>query len=400
MTRKNKDKIRVAMLGHKRIPSREGGVEIVVAELATRMVQKGHDVTCYNRKGHHIGGSSFDEERINEYRGVRIKSVWTVEKRGLAAMTASFAASVRAAFGRYDVVHFHAEGPCAMLWLPKLFGKKCVATIHGLDHQRAKWGRFASWYIRFGEKCAAHLADEIIVLSENVQNYFKEVYNRETVFVPNGVSRPEAAQADEITGLYGVKKDDYLLFLGRLVPEKGIRYLVEAFKATATDKKLVIAGGASDSGDYEAELKALAQGDDRIIFTGFIQGRVLEELYSNAYIYVLPSDLEGMPLSLLEAMSYGNCCLTSDIPECATVTGDYGVTFRKSDVADLAAKLQTLCDNPQMVNEFKCNAADYICNKYNWDDVTAQTLRLYGVNEAEMPPAQMEEESNESLISQ
>lgn len=400
MPRKIKDKLRIAMLGHKRIPSREGGVEIVVAELATRMAAKGHSVTCYNRKGHHIGGSSFDEEKISEYRGVRIKSVWTVEKRGLAAMTSSFAAAVRAAFSRYDVVHFHAEGPCAMLWLPKLFRKKCIATIHGLDHQRAKWGKFASWYIRFGEKCAAHLADEIIVLSENVQNYFKEVYNRETVFVPNGVSRPEIREADEITKLYGVEKDGYLLFLGRLVPEKGIKYLVEAFKNTATDKKLVIAGGASDSGDYEAELKALAQGDDRIIFTGFIQGRVLEELYSNAYIYILPSDLEGMPLSLLEAMSYGNCCLTSDIPECATVTGDFGVTFRKSDVDDLKAKLQSLCKDLQAVNEFKNNAADYICNKYNWDDVTVQTLRLYGADEADATKTQAEEKKNESFVGQ
>lgn len=398
MPRKNKDKLRIAMLGHKRIPSREGGVEIVVAELATRMAAKGHDVTCYNRKGHHIGGSSFDEERIKEYRGVRIKSVWTVEKRGLAAMTSSFAAAVRAAFSRYDVVHFHAEGPCAMLWLPKLFRKKCIATIHGLDHQRAKWGKFASWYIRFGEKCAAHLADEIIVLSENVQNYFKEVYNRETVFVPNGVSRPEIMEADEITKLYGFERDSYILFLGRLVPEKGIKYLVEAFKNTVTDKKLVIAGGASDSGDYEAELKALAQGDERIIFTGFIQGRVLEELYSNAYIYILPSDLEGMPLSLLEAMSYGNCCLTSDIPECATVTGDFGVTFRKGDVDDLKNKLQSLCDDFRAVNEFKSNAADYICNKYNWDDVTAQTLRLYGIKEQPVS-AEVEENKNESLVS-
>ncbi len=397
MPRKKRDKLRIAMLGHKRIPSREGGVEIVVAELATRMAEKGYDVTCYNRKGHHIGGSSFDEEKINEYRGVRIKSVWTVEKRGLAAMTASFAASVRAAFGKYDVVHFHAEGPCAMLWLPKLFRKKCIATIHGLDHQRAKWGRFASWYIRFGEKCAAHFADEIIVLSENVQNYFKEVYNRETVFVPNGVSRPEIREAEEIKSLYGVEKDGYILFLGRLVPEKGIKYLVQAFKNTATDKKLVIAGGASDSGDYEAELKVLADGDDRIIFTGFIQGRALEELYSNAYIYVLPSDLEGMPLSLLEAMSYGNCCLTSDIPECATVTGDYGVTFRKGDVDDLKDKLQTLCGDAQTVSEFKNNAADYICNKYNWDDVTVQTLCLYGVEERKVS-AEVEEDRNESLI--
>ena len=398
MPRNKADKLRIAMLGHKRIPSREGGVEIVVGELSTRMVEKGHDVTCFNRKGHHIGGSSFDEERISEYKGVRIKSVWTVEKRGLAAMTASFAAAVRAAFGRYDVVHFHAEGPCAMLWLPKLFGKRCVATIHGLDHQRAKWGRFASWYIRFGEKCAARKADEIIVLSENVQNYFKEVYGRETVFVPNGVTRPEIKPADEISRLYGVEKDSYLLFLGRLVPEKGVAYLIEAYKQLNTDKKLVIAGGASDSSDYEAQLKSLALGDDRIIFTGFIQGQALEELYSNAYIYILPSDLEGMPLSLLEAMSYGNCCVTSDIPECARVTDQYGVTFRKSDVDDLREKLQMLCDDSSVVENLKRQSADYICNKYNWDDVTAQTLQLYGVQTADDDDKSVEEEKNENLV--
>ena len=234
--------MRIAMLGHKRIPSREGGVEIVVSELATRMVAKGCEVTCYNRKGHHVGGASFDTEKVDIYNGIKLKEVCTVDKKGLAAMSSSFFAAVNAAFGRYDVVHFHAEGPCAMLWLPKLFGKRCIATIHGLDHQRAKWGRFASWYIRSGEKCAVRRADEIIVLSENVQNYFLENYNRKTVFIPNGVSMPEYKAAQEITEKFGICKDDYILYLGRLVPEKGVSYLIEAFKNVNTDKKLVIAG--------------------------------------------------------------------------------------------------------------------------------------------------------------
>lgn len=370
-------KLKIAMLGHKRVPSREGGVEIVVGELSTRMCQKGHTVTCYNRKGHHVGGADFDEAVKNEYSGVRLEQVWTLDKKGLAAMTASFSAAVRAAFGKYDVVHFHAEGPCAMLWLPKLFGKRCIATIHGLDHQRAKWGRFASWYIRTGEKCAVRFADEIIVLSENVKNYFLEKHNRETVFIPNGVNTAECVSAKEITEKYGLKKDEYILFLGRIVPEKGVKYLVEAFKQLNTDKRLVIAGGASDTDEYFAELKNASNGDERIVFTGFVQGRVLEELYSNAFLYVLPSDLEGMPLSLLEAMSYGNCCVSSDIPECADVLGEYGVTFKKSDIDDLRNKLQTLCDDEQRVEYFKSNAAEYICNKYNWDDVTEKTLQLY-----------------------
>ena len=363
-------KLKIAMLGHKRIPSREGGVEIVVEELAKRMVQKGHAVTCYNRKGHHVSGKEFDTQNMDEYQGVRLKSVLTIDKKGLAAMTASFFAAVQVAFGKYDVVHFHAEGPCAMLWLPKLFGKRCVATIHGLDHQRAKWGRFAKAYIMLGEKCAARFADEVIVLSRGVQDYFKNVYGRETRFVPNGVDRPVLCNNADM-------EDDYLLFLGRIVPEKGLAYLVEAFKQVNTDKKLVIAGGASDTDEFMNELKAMADGDGRIIFTGFVQGEKLEELYSNAYVYVLPSDLEGMPLSLLEAMSYGNCCVVSDIPECAEVVEDTAVIFAKGNVADLKEKLQWLCDNPDVVEGYKREAADFICQKYNWDEVVDRTLELY-----------------------
>lgn len=375
---KNKsENFNIAMLGHKRIPSREGGVEIVVEELSTCMVALGNKVTCYNRSGHHVSGKQFDAGSLKEYKGVQLKSVPTVNQKGLAAMTSSFFGAVACAFKKYDVVHFHAEGPCSMLWIPKLFGKRCIATIHGLDHQRAKWGKFASTYIMLGEKCAVKYADEIIVLSEGVQNYFKATYGRETKFIPNGVKRTQIRKAEQIRERFGLEKDSYILFLGRIVPEKGLRYLVEAYKSVNTDKKLVIAGGASDTEDFMNELKELAEKDNRIIFTGFVQGQLLEELYSNAYIYTLPSDLEGMPLSLLEAMSYGNCCLTSDIPECAEVVEDKAVVFRKSDVDSLKQSLQKLCDNPELVEKYKENAADFICKKYSWDDVVQKTLALY-----------------------
>lgn len=372
-----KDKLNIAMLGHKRIPSREGGIEIVVEELSTRMVEAGHSVTCYNRLGHHVSGKEFDGGSLKEYKGVRLKSVFTINRKGLAAMTSSFFGAIRAAFGRYDVVHFHAEGPCAMLWLPKMLGKRCVATIHGIDWQRAKWGGFASKYIKFGEKIAAKYADEIIVLSEGVQKYFLDTYGRKTVFIPNGVNRPILRDPQMIKDKYGFEKGEYILFLGRLVPEKGITYLIEAFKRIKTDKKLVIAGGSSDTDAFMQELKKLAEGDERIVFTGFVQGQMLEELYSNAYVYTLPSDLEGMPLSLLEAMSYGNCCLTSDIAECAEVVEDKAVLFKKSDIDDLKEKLQDICDNPDTVRKLKSGAAEFICQKYNWDDVVERTLELY-----------------------
>ena len=382
MSPKHSDKLNIAMLRHKRIPSREGGIEMVVEELSTRMVEQGHAVTCFNRRGHHVSGKHFDGEDVKNYKGVRIKKVLTIPKGGLAAMSASVTAAVCVAFGRYDVAHFHAEGPCAMLWLPKLFGKRCVATIHGLDHRRSKWGRFASWYIRFGEKCAVRFADEIIVLSKNVQNYFMETYGRRTVYIPNGATSPRHVEAQEIIEKYSLEKGKYILFLGRLVPEKGLRYLIEAYKQVKTDMPLVIAGGSSDTGEFEAELQQAAEGDFRIRFTGFIQGRVLEELYSNAYIYVLPSDLEGMPLSLLEAMSYGNCCLTSDIPECSEVLGQNGFTFRHGDVADLTDMMQRLCDNPTLVEEGKKNMVDCICRNHDWEDAVEATLRLYTASAA------------------
>jgi len=369
--------MRIAMLGHKRVPSREGGVEIVVEELGVRMAALGHQVTCYNRSGKHVSGKAFQVAGQKEYKGMRIKTVPTIDAKGIAAMSASFFASFFAAFGRYDVVHFHAEGPCATLWLPKLLGKRCVATIHGLDHQRGKWGRLARAYIMLGEKCAARFADEIIVLSCGNQQYFMDTYGRETRFIPNGIVKPEPREAREITEKFGLSKDEYILFLGRMVPEKGVHYLIDAFRQVSTGKKLVIAGGASDSDTYFQQVKQQAQGDERIIFTDFVQGRTLEELYSNAYVYVLPSDLEGMPMTLLEAMSYGNCCLTSDIPENADVVQDLGLTFRKADVNHLREQLQRLVDDADLVASFR-GKSTAVCDQFSWDDIVRRTLDLYG----------------------
>ena len=365
--------LKIAMFGHKHVLSREGGVEIVVKELATRMAARGHFVTCFDRSTHHVSGSLLNDR--TEYKGINIQRVWTIDKKGLAAMTSSLSAASKAAFGKYDVVHIHAEGPAAMCWIPKIRGKKVIVTIHGLDWARAKWGGFASKYIKWGEKQAVKYADEIIVLSRGVQEYFKTTYNRDTVFIPNGVNKPQIREADLIRKKWGLEKDSYVLFLGRIVPEKGLSYLVNAWKSVSTEKKLVIAGGASDTEDFMNELKQ--QAGKNVIFTGFQQGRILEELYSNAYIYTLPSDLEGMPLSLLEAMSYGNCCLVSDIPECTEVVGDKAVCFSHGQVDELRVVMQSLLDDESKVARYKAEASDYICSKYNWDHVVDETLRLY-----------------------
>ena len=366
------------MVGHKRVPSHEGGIEVVVEELAARMVTRGHSVTCYNRAGHHVSGKEYDTEHLDEYRGIRLKQVPTIDRQGLAAVTSSFFGCLAAAFGPYDVVHVHAEGPAVFCWLPRLMGKRVILTIHGLDWARDKWkGSFGSWYIHLGEKVGVKCAHEIIVLNHSTQKYFQDTYGRATNYIPNGVNPAVRVPAQLIRELYGLEPDSYILYLGRMVPEKGCHYLVDAFKQLHTDKKLVIAGGSSDSQWYIDQLKEQADGDERIIFTGFVDGQLREELYSNAYLFVLPSDLEGMPLCLLEAMSYGNCVVTSDIDECTNVVHDNGLTFHKGDVTDLTQKLTYAIEHPNAIRMFKWLAAEYVCTRFPWDKIVDETLRLY-----------------------
>jgi glycosyltransferase involved in cell wall biosynthesis len=382
MPRKNADnqQLHIAMIGQKRVPSREGGVEIVVWEMAQRLVRMGHLVDCYNRSGYHIHPRDYDTKPGMPGRydgGVRIITVPTFRNVKLNAIVYSVLASFRVLFTHYDVIHYHAEGPSIMCWLPKLFGRKVVVTIHGLDWQRSKWGHFASRMLRMGEKTAVKNADEIIVLSENLQEYFQKEYGRKTHFIPNGINRGYRLQADLIRTRYGLRGGDYYMSLSRIVPEKGIHYLVEAFRKTKTDKKLLICGGSGGTDEYYHEIEKMAAEDPRIIMTGFIEGEELEELLSNAYCYVLPSDVEGMAISLLEAMSYGNCCLVSDIKENTEVVRDHAVTFRKGDVEDLREKLQMLEDNPDTAASYRDTAADFICGEHSWDEMVEETVKLY-----------------------
>ncbi|MBO4899429.1 MAG: glycosyltransferase family 4 protein [Lachnospiraceae bacterium] len=380
------------MIGQKSIPSRQGGVEIVVGELSKRLAEDGYTVEAYNRAFQAIDKASdtatdkASEKASNgaavgsdprHYGKVRIRTIPTLPNGGLNALVYAYLATIRALFGHYDIYHYHAEGPCNMLWLLGLFHKKIVVTIHGLDWQRAKWGNMASGVILRGEKRAVKYADKIIVLSKAMQKYFADTYGRETVYIPNGADSHERVEADQIKGKFGLESGKYILFLARLVPEKGAHYLIDAFKSLDTDMKLVIAGGSGQTDDYVEELKRRTADDARIIMTGFAEGRILEELYSNAYIYVLPSDVEGMALSLLEAASFGNCCLVSDIPENTEVLEDNCVTFAHGDIDDLAEKLRELIADPSRVENLRTRSAEHIREKFSWDEMTKQTEAIY-----------------------
>ena len=373
--------MKIAMIGHKVIPSQRGGIENVLTSLCPLLAELGAEITVYNRSSDKIEDNYLHEVRNGFYKGVRLKTAPTIKLRGISAMIASYTAALRASFSNADIVHFHAEGPCAALWIPKLFGKKCVATVHGLDWQREKWKRGpASKYIKTGEKVMAKYADKIIVLSESARTYLKDTYKRDTVLIPNGIDRPKHTAADKITKLFGLKKDEYICVVSRLTPEKGIHYLIDAQNSVKPDKKLVIAGdtGDSDSADsYTALLRKKAKDNPNIIFTGFISGDVLREIYSNTYAVCLPSDIEGMSLSLLEALAYGNALLCSDIPENTSVAKNHALYFKKSDTNDLAKKLKLLCSDSDFAKKLKKGADDFILSKYSRKDVALSHFKLY-----------------------
>jgi len=264
-----------------------------------------------------------------------------------------------------------------MVPLAKLFRLRVVASLHGIDSQRDKWGGFASRYLELGERMAAKKADVCLVLSRNMKEYIDNRYGANSVLSANGIDCPALHEPQIIREKYGLEKDSYVLSLGRLVPEKGIHFLIDAFMQCKTDKKLVIAGGGEPKREYDSQLQQRAKGDSRILFTGHVRGQELQELYSSAYLFAMPSLLEGMSNSLLEAMSYGSCCLVSDIPENTEVVRQNAVLFRKGDWKDLREKLQALLDDPESVHCFREKAGAYILERYNWDAVVEQLLRIY-----------------------
>ncbi len=379
--------MRVAMIGQKGLPATFGGIEKHCEELGSRLVALGCDVTVFCRP--YYSSKRIAAEKLEKtgatrylYKGMVLEVIPSIPTKHLDAASHSLLCSLIWAFRDYDILHYHALGPTLFSIIPAFFGKKIVSTIHGLDWQRAKWGNLAKKVLRQGEKVAAHKPDELIVVSRTLQGYFKRRHNKTAHYIPNGITRPNRRFPREISAQWRLQKDSYILFVGRLVPEKGAHCLIEAFRKTTTDKSLVIVGGDSYSKDYELRLHRMAEGDERIIFTGYVYGSLLDELYSNAYFYVHPSDIEGLPLSLLEALSYGKCVLASDIPENMEVVApqgqqEYGFTFRRNDVESLRLRMQQLLDHPVLVEEKSSLAEEYVLETYNWDRVAEETMSVY-----------------------
>ena len=350
-------RLKVAMFGHKHTDETSGGIEVVVTELVDRLSRHGDRVTVINRW-------ELDKpaRRYPKRKNVLVLNAPTVSATKLNAALSSFGATFACLFGHYDVVEIHAEGQCVFIPLLKLRGRKVVAFIHGLDWQRGKWKGLASRYIRFGEKMAGWYADEIIVLSEDEQAYFRDTYGRRARLVENGSTAHLTNRTQEIEK-FGLARGSYFLYLGRIVPEKRLDLLIRAYLAADTDKQLVVAGAVPEDFRHTEEYRE-AEASRRIIFTGFAAGELKAELYANTHCFVIPSDLEGQSVALLDAMGYGVRVLCSDIQENTRLLHGFGDVFRKGDAGHLAEKLTEISRRPFLRS---AGQADYIRKEHGWD---------------------------------
>ena len=375
--------MRIAMIGQKGIPAHSGGVEQHVEILARLLAERGHHVDVYCRSSYVNGHNGAAQTR--DWHHPRVQQIvrWCIGTKHLDAISNTALCTLDALCRDSDLIHYHALGPASLSFVPRLVGRPVVVTVHGLDWQRAKWGRAAKAYLQFGEKVAARAASEVVVVSKPLQDYFLRHYGRRTVFIPNGVREIVPGQNGALTR-WGLEPGKFLLCVARLVAEKGQHYLVDAFrKMTARgaypDWRLVIVGGSDLNSDYESRVREMA--GPGVVFTGAVGPDVLAELYGHAYLFVLPSEIEGMSLALLEALSCGLPALVSDIPENAMVVAapggeDGGFTFRCGDVPDLVKQMSTLVSQPERVRHAGC-AARRVVSAYRWPKVAAALEQTY-----------------------
>jgi glycosyltransferase involved in cell wall biosynthesis len=358
--------MKVAMIGQKGVPATYGGIEKHVEEIARRLVDRGVDVSAFCRLYYTPANASF--------HGVHLLRRPSVHTKHLDTATHVAWCTIEATLRKFDIVHFHALGPSVFAWLPRLRGTRTVVTVHGLDWQREKWGKAASWFLKQCEGPAAHFPNRTIVVSKTLRDYFRDHHKTACEFIPNGTNLPTPRPPKKILQL-GLTPGKYVLFVGRLVPEKGVHFLCEAFSQIETDMTLALVGGLSFSQDYVQSLRKYES--DRIRLLDYVYGDGLDELWSHAYMVVQPSTIEGLSIALLEALSYGRCVLISDIPENLEVAEECSVSFKSKDVGDLKEKLEMLLNRPDVVRSFEGKAREHIRRYYSWDTVADATVGVY-----------------------
>lgn len=361
--------MKIAIIGLRSI-GYPAGIDHYITEIASRLTNK-LDITVFCQRPY------YETKNCGPIKCIVIP---TIPLKYFATPIYAILATVCATVGRYDIIHYHGLGSALCSFIPRIAGKKTIVTVHALDWEGKKWGFTARIILKLAALSATKLTNKMTVVSKVVQKYFREHYNYDAQLIPNGCSLAPKREPMLIKEKYGLDKENYILFMGRLAPGKGCEYLIEAYSGTDLPLKIVIAGDAICEHDYVTRLKKMAGKD--IIFTGWVDGLLKEELLSNAYLFVQPSELEGMSGVLLEAMSYGRCVVVSDIPQNTEVIGDVGFSFKNRNVNELGILINSLVSKKDVVIRTGNMAQEKILKLYNWDKIAsewAETYRLLSV---------------------
>ncbi|HPN81710.1 MAG TPA: glycosyltransferase family 4 protein [bacterium] len=363
--------MKVAFIGQKGIPAKQGGIEKHVEELSARLAQAGLNVTVYCRP-HYTGNSN------KSAFGIRTINLPSLKTKNLDAISHTFLATIHALFQNYDIIHYHGVGPSLLSWLPRIFAPKTkvIATFHCVDRKHQKWSHFAKLMLKAGEWAACHFPHQTITVSQALKKYCQQRFGRETTYIPNGVTTTNNNEGKILTE-FGLSQNKYFLAVARLVRHKGLHTLIMAYQQIASDKKLVIVGAGANTDSYVDYLHQLAQGNKNIIFTGQQGGENLEALFRNAYLFVQPSEAEGLSIALLEAMAYGLPILISDIEENQEAAQGLGLEFENKNIADLARQMKLAEQNQEEIKARAAEAKKIINQKYNWHQITKETIILY-----------------------
>jgi glycosyltransferase involved in cell wall biosynthesis len=378
--------MRIAVIGSKGLPAKQGGIEHHCQELYTRLVQNGHSVDLFARQSYVNAREPYD------CFGVRVIPLPSLKIRGLDALFSAALGAVLSCFSRYDVVHFHAIGPALFCWVPKVFSSaKVVVTCHGLDWLRAKWGTLSTLLLKLGEAAAVRYGDRLIVVSQDLCTYFLKRHSRRSHYLPNAPARYAVSDPNFAFGRQlQLSPGRYVMFLGRLVPEKRPDLLIQAFQALPNtvlsggkpDWQLLLVGGSSDTSDFTTTLKTLAADNPNIIFAGELAGSQLAEIVRGAGLFVLPSDLEGLPLALLEAMNEGVPVMASNIPIhqelLSGTTHQRGLLFEAGSLQSCMHQLTYALTHPDQLVQMAERAQCHIQENFNWDAIAQDTLEIYG----------------------
>ncbi len=359
-------KLKIAFIGARGVGGTYSGIETYYEEVGSRLAARGHEVTAYCR--------TYFTPETDSYRGIRVRRLPSLRSKHLETLSHSVLSTLDALFRGYDIVQFHALGSAPLSILPRVLGKKTVVSVRGLDWQREKWGRLARWVLQAGEWASVRLPSATTVVSETLRDHYKDRHGRETEVIANAVI-PAAPRPVNKIAEFGLEKDQFLLFVGRISPEKGVHTLLAALEPLPRTKKLVLAGGSSYSDSYIESVKEMAWGD--VLFLGKVDHETIQELLSNCYAFVLPSTIEGLSIALLEALSFGTCILTTSIPENLEVVGEAALVFPPEDVDTLQDRLKAILDSPELVQKHRNLTAKRADGWPNWDGVTDQTEALY-----------------------